>query len=227
MLSLWRYMQVFFIMRVMRERISNVMLHNFRILWQANQGGGSGSNNSADSNAQQESNENQQHEQPKDFAAWLDAQPDEIKTIAQPLFENHVKDLQSAVKATRRERDDFAKQLRDATRGMEDNSKLKSDFEKLASNLEESNRRADFFEEAPAQECRNPKAAYAIAVTNDLFNKHGAPDWKEIKTLAPELFGAKNVVKKRTAGSGSENGQTSGSMSDWIRRAANKTTVDL
>lgn len=206
------------------------MLHNFNIVWQANQDGGAGG--SSDSNQQgtgDNNNQSQQDNTPKDFVAWLDAQPDNVKNAARPLFETHVRDLQSAVKATRKERDDFAKQLRDATKGMEENSKLKTDFEKMANGLEEANRKADFFEVAPSMECRNAKAAYAIAVAGDLFTKAGSPDWKSIKEAAPELFGVKNSVRQRTAGSGADNeqGGNSSSMSDWIRNAAKGKTVEL
>lgn len=195
-----------------------------KVFYEANQNGGAGSGSAAGSQGESESNEQPQSQQgdPETFEAWLSAQPVEIQSKAKPLFEAHVSSLQNAVKATRRERDDFQRQIRDLSKKVETGSETQKQLEKLSSSLDEANRKSDFYEGASSHECRNVKAAYAVAVSNDLFTKSGEPDWKAIQAEAPELFGkTQPKINKKTAGSGTD-GETprSGSMNDWIRREA-------
>jgi len=160
---------------------------------------------------------------PDTFESWLDAQPDEIKTKARPLFDAHIAKLNSTVKATRTERDDLSRQLKRLGKDLEDGSEAKKSLEKVTADLEAANARADFLEEAPAHKCLNAKAAYAIAKSSNLYDSRGNVDWKALQIEAPELFGEtkqKKVISKRTAGNGEDGQAKNKSMNDFIRSKA-------
>lgn len=199
-----------------------------RYFFDANRDGGSGGND--DSNSDGSSNDNNQNNNaPATFDAWLDAQPDEAKKQVKALYDASVATLQATIKATRQERDDFSRQLRETTKRLKDGDEAKEQLNKLADDYDKATKRADFMEEAISEQCRNAKAAYAIAVSDDLFTKSGAPDWKAIKAAAPELFGEqRNLPRKKVAGSGTNTSQeasANASMNDWIRRQARNGIV--
>lgn len=180
--------------------------------------GGEGDGNNSQSNNQNNSNV-------ETFESWLEAQPDEIKNKAKPLFTAHVEKLQSTVKATRKERDDLSVELRDAAKKLEKESAERKALEDSADKLDAANRRADFYEDAPSHNCRNSKAAYIIAEKENLFLKNGLPDWKKIEETAPEFFGEvkKKLPGKGGAGSGTGEEPASGlTMNDWIRAQAKR-----
>jgi hypothetical protein len=148
-----------------------------------------------DANSKQEQNSeggkpNEQQGQtqtpaPVDFEKFIKTQSPEI----QAAFEGHVTGLRNTVDATRKERDDFSKQLREAAKNLEKGSKLETDLQDLATRLESANTKAAFYEDAPAHECRNPKIAFAVMKQFDLVTRSGDPDWKAIRDAAPEAFG--------------------------------------
>lgn len=196
-------------------------VHLSRFYFQANRDGdGNGSN--ADNN---QSNQSDNNSNALTFESWLSSQPDDVKTKVQPLFNAHVEKLQNTVKATREERDEFSKQLRDATNKLTKDSDERKRLEEIADKYDEATRRADFFEDALSNNCHNPKAAYAIAKAENLFTKAGLPDWKKIEEVVPEFFGdsKRNLSKKKTAGAGNDKEpQSAMTMNDWIRAEARK-----
>lgn len=162
---------------------------------------------------------------PETFDSWLAKQSEETRKVVQPLYQERLTALENTVKATRKERDDFSRELRTTAGKLAADSDEKKLLLEKADNYDEANRRADFYEQAPANECRNAKAAYAIAKSQDLFTKSGLPDWKQIKMEAPELFGQPtNLKPRKTAGSGTDAAPTNaGSMNDWMRKRAGIT----
>jgi hypothetical protein len=195
----------------------SVMLFNkFRLspffFYQSNNDGG----NQGGDNSQGEPGDNET------FESWLDSQPDEVKSKAKPLYEAHVNSLKSTVKATRTERDDLSKQLKKLSKDLEEGSEAKKSLDKVTADLEAANTRADFYEEAPAHNCRNPKAAYAILRSNNLYDSRNNIDWKALQQEAPELFGEKKkVIQKKTAGNGTDDAeQSNSSMNNFIRKKA-------
>jgi hypothetical protein len=88
--------------------------------------------------------------------------------------------------------------------------------------LEATERRATFVEEAvkPGIDCRNPKAAYAYAVTVDAFDRKGNPDWALLKREIPELFGKSSPPAH--GGSGTEIPPQANDINSMIRRAAGR-----
>lgn len=163
---------------------------------------------------------------PATWDEYLDTLPAEEKTKLASLVATHNASLLNAVKATREERDNLAGELRKAAKDLEEGSAAKTKLLEQAAELEKTNRRADFMEEAVVKQCNNPKAAYAIAVTENLFDKNNKPKWDNIKELAPQLFGsaAPNPLKKPkgNAGDGAGDPPTVSTVSDFIRQQRNR-----
>lgn len=152
----------------------------------------------------------------ENFEAWLEKQPNEVKV----LYEGHVQGLKNTVTATRAERDDFKHQLTAAIKKAEKGSEVEAQLQDALGKIEAAERKATFMEEAlrPEIGCRNPRTAYALAISEELFLKTGAPDWTAIKTMAPELFQASKTKGNSGAGTG-ESVQTT-DMNAIIRRSA-------
>jgi hypothetical protein len=157
--------------------------------------------------------------EPVVFEDWIKAQDATIVAA----YTEHTTGLQNAVKATRQERDDFAKQIKDLTGKAAKGSELEASLKDLSDKLEKSERRATFAEDAikPEIGCSNPKAAFAIAQADGLFSKSGAPDWTAIKAAAPELFVKKPPTPSGDGGEGSRTTPTTAkTMDDRIRASA-------
>jgi hypothetical protein len=124
---------------------------------------------------------------PASFETWLDGQDETVKGLVAKRFET----LENTVRATREERDTFSKQIKTLAKQQAEGSEAKKQLEELGAQLEKTERRAAFLEEAMKTEiqCRNPRAAYLLAEAENLYDKKGLPDWAAIKREAPELFG--------------------------------------
>lgn len=152
----------------------------------------------------------------EDFQAFLAKQPEAVRK----LYDEDVQGLKNTVSATRTERDEFAAQVKELAKSAGKDTELQKQLEKLTATVEAANRKADFMEQAPSQECKNPKAAYALMLAENMFDRKGQPDWAALKAAAPELFGKR--VAKTNAGDGAGEPPASGTMNDWIRSAAKR-----
>lgn len=112
----------------------------------------------------------------KKWNEWLAQQGEDVKTLINERFQG----LENTVKATRTERDTATNSLGDVTR------------------------KATFFEQAFASNCRNPKVAYALAVTDKLFKEDGSPDWDKVKQAYPDGFQTVNAKTKAGSGTSEE-----------------------
>lgn len=170
-------------------------------------------------NAQdQEGNQELGGENPQTFDEWLGTLPKEQAETARNLYQKQLEALISTVKATRKERDDFAKKLRDVAKNPQ-LDELKSQISEMAARLENESRRAQFFEQALTVDCNNPRAAYLLAKSGEMFEEDGKPDWKAIREEAPQLFG--QVPRPSTNGGSGTNSQPHRiTMDDFIRRKA-------
>lgn len=153
----------------------------------------------------------------------------ELPAEKQELYQKHVSGLLNSVKATRAERDDLAKQIRDLSAKQEKGSDTQKELEQLSSELEAAAERAviaekrvKFAEEAARPEigCVNARAAWLVAVAEDAFTKQGDPDWDKIRKAAPQLFAIK--ASRSNAGNGTKDEHKSVSMNDYIRRSAGR-----
>jgi hypothetical protein len=122
----------------------------------------------------------------KDFESWLDGQDDKVKE----LYQTHTSGLKSALEKERGERKDLSDQLKELLPKAEKGSELEKQLTETVGKLEAAEKRASFVEQAikPEIGCVNVKAAYALALADDFFDKTGSPNWEDIKKAAPELF---------------------------------------
>lgn len=157
---------------------------------------------------------------PPVFDNWLAEQDEPIKAMIGERF----KALENTVSATRDERDNFKDELKGLRDKAEKGSELETKLTATIEQLEAAEKKAAFFEEANKAgiECRNPKAAYALAMASDLFTRTGAPDWSAIKTEAPELFGKPAVPSH--GGNGTQENLEAQDMNAAIRRMAGRPT---
>jgi hypothetical protein len=165
------------------------------------------------------------------FNTFLATIPEEQRANVAKLVEDfHAEKNQAllnTVKATREERDTLANELRDAAKKVEKGSEAETKLLEQANKIDAVSKKASFYEEAVAMQCKNPKVAFALAVTEDLFSKNGAPDWKSIKEKAPELFGVviPKPKGKGAAGEGTDEVPRKESVNDFIRSRARKGVV--
>ena len=134
--------------------------------------------------------------------------------------------LENAVQATRAERDALSTKLAEVTRTLgKDPTEAKRLLDEMTGDLAVANQRAAFAEEAirPDVGCVNPKAAWALAQADKLFDRRGNPDWSAIKAAAPELF--RTATPPGNAGTGTgQAGPPKVSMDDFIRQKAGVRT---
>lgn len=152
------------------------------------------------------------------FDAWYGALDDKAKG----LFDNHVTGLKAALNTERDNRAALSKQIKDLAAKAEKGSELEKQLSEASQKLEQAERRAEFMADAlrPEIGCSNAKAAYALAVADDLFDRHGRPDWNTLKSLAPELF-RKPGLGSADGGAGAQQAPKM-DMNALIRRAAGR-----
>lgn len=154
---------------------------------------------------------------PADFDSWLAAADEPTKAIVNARFAA----LDNTVKATRTERDDFKKQIKDLQPLAAKGSELEASLTELSTRIELADRRANFAEEAlkPEVGCSNSRAAFLVATADNLFDRKGAPLWDKIKAAAPELFKVPVANAAPGAGTGLQPAGTNShsAMNDFIR----------
>jgi hypothetical protein len=163
---------------------------------------------------------------PATWDEYVASLPEDQRVTVQGLYTAQNQTLLNTVKATREERDSMASDLREAAKKAEKGSAAETQLLEKANALDEANKRADFYAEAQGKQCKNAKAAWALAKSDNLFTRSGLPDWTAIQTSAPELFGP--VVKpkgKGGAGAGTDDEPAGTSINDFIRNAAGAKTV--
>jgi hypothetical protein len=156
---------------------------------------------------------------PLDFDEWIKGQDETVKGLITTRFQN----LENTVKATRGERDTLAADIKKLAREQKEGSEAKLQLDKISAQLEATERRAAFLEEAlnPAIQCKNARAAWLLADAGNLFTKRGTPDWDAIKAEAPELFGLPTA--RANAGNGTQQPPSpSQSMNSFIRKASGR-----
>lgn len=152
-----------------------------------------------------------------DFEAWLAKADEPVKKA----YEEHTAGLKSALNKERESVTSLNNQLKQLAKKAETGSELEKQILEFTNKLDAAEKRADFMEDAVKPEigCRNPKAAWALAVADDLFTKTGSPDWRSIQLAAPELFG--KIVPKSKGGNGTdETPPPAATMNDIIRNMA-------
>jgi len=169
----------------------------------------------------QETTQSTEQAPPASFDEWVKTQPPEVVA----LLDNHVTGLRNTVQATRRERDDLAKQLREAAKNLEQGSEARKALEAMTAQVEAAEVRAAFYEDAAKPEigCTNARLAYIAAQQDALIDSRGRTNWETLRQTYPELF--RRAAPTTNAGAGTANAQpATGGMNAFIRRAAGRTT---
>lgn len=220
-------MRDFFVNGEMPERFSEMLKELFRtnFFYEADgKGGGAADSSKTDpSGGGAGSTEPDPTDQPETFDTWLEAQPEDVKTKVAELYNKNVSGLKSALQSERDEKKGLSTQLKELLPKAEKGSELEKQLTEMANKAESAERRALFAEEAiqPEIGCRNIKAAYAIAIAEELFDKRGNPEWERIKTAAPELFGTANANANAGAGT-NRNQPVKKDMNAFIREATGR-----
>lgn len=155
----------------------------------------------------------QGEETPQDFAAWIAAQGEET----QALYNDHIGGLKSALKSERDERKGLAKQVADLAKQAEAGSDAQKQLEAFGKQLEAADRRTAAYEQLHQAGVSNLKAALTLAEADEMFDRRGNVQIKELKEAYPELFRAAPTTNGN-AGSGTGAGQPKGgTMNDFIR----------
>ncbi len=152
------------------------------------------------------------------FAEYLGKQPDEFRAMVDEhfnsLFEEKAKGLKSALESEREQNKKLQKELKEAAKHMDGDAKVK--IEKMTTDLEETSKRASFYEMASQVGVKNLKLAFIIAREEGLLGEDKM-DWKKFQSAYPELFGITSGHAGRGAGSEPATKMT---IDDVIRRAA-------
>ena len=152
------------------------------------------------------------------FETWYGG----LETPHKTLFDSHVAGLKTALNTERDNRAALTKQIKDLAAKADKGSELEKQLTDASAKLEAAERRAAFAEDAikPEIGCTNVKAAFALAQAEDLFDRHGRPDWNALKATAPELF-RKPTVGSADGGAGTNQGPKL-DMNTLILRAAGR-----
>lgn len=149
-----------------------------------------------------------------------------LEATHKALFDSHVQGLKMALSSERTQRADLARQVKDLATKAEKGSDLEKQLNGVQASLQAAERRATFAEDAlrPEVGCVNAKAAYALAIAEDLFDRQGRPDWAALKQTAPELFRRTGAGSAGSVdgGAGNAGGQPRVTMNEIIRRAAGR-----
>lgn len=149
------------------------------------------------------------------FDNWLNKQPVQV----QELVARQQKALRDALVDERNQRKQLTKQIGALQKKAETGAVNGKELRELRQTLEETQRKAKFYESLPS-DLTNPKLAYAAADMNGWLGNNGAADWDTIRKEMPELF-RRITVPTANAGAGAKQAgtQTEPSMNAFIRAA--------
>ena len=171
---------------------------------QANQG------NQAQSNQAQKSSD-------LTFEKWIDTQDENVKG----LLDVHTKSLKNALDTERETRKTFEKQIKELAAKAEKGSDAEKRLGDLSAQLELSERRASFAEDAQREGVSNAKALFTLATAGEYFDKKGNANFTALKSEYPEFF--TKPLPKGNAGSGTNKDKKPGNeVNDFIRSAAGR-----
>lgn len=160
-------------------------------------------------------------ETPESFEKWLVDQPETVKE----LFDSHIDGLKSALDSERSGRKELEKQLKSLSKQAGEGSELKTQIDKLTTEMQQSDSRAMFYEGAHEAGVKNLKLAWIAAKEYDVQDRNGNVDFVKLKSFVPELFATQTkVVPPANAGNGA--GQVAAAQPDmnmFLRRATGRT----
>lgn len=144
----------------------------------------------------------------QNYDDWFAGQDESVKS----LVGGRLKSLESAYESVKTERKDLAKKLEILAK---ENEPLREQLTQLRKDVEDHEKRAEFFEAAVKVNCSNPKLAWHIANTDGLT-------LAAMQSTYPELF-RRTVPVVTAAGAGAGKSQTvPADMNAAIRKAAGR-----
>ena len=153
---------------------------------------------------------------------WQTQLSDEQRKLIESKFDTDAKALKGALEKERDEAKTLAKQLK----ALQDKAEKGSDMEKalqdLQAQLTAANQEKAFILEAPAKGVVNVKAAYKLAVADELIDAKGAIDWEALKAGYPELFAAAKPPAPPDTNAGNTGKQTAQQQLDDATKLAAK-----
>jgi small-conductance mechanosensitive channel len=200
----------FVLWRDARKETSGMLtkLNKINIMYDADKDGSGGGNPDADNNE----NNQQKYD---NFESFLNEQDEAVKE----LYQSDIAGLKTALKSERDSNKELADSLKELSSKVEKGSEAEQKLTEMANKLDAANKRANFAEMAikPEIGCVNIKAAYALALADNLFDDKGIPQWEEVKKAAPELF---RKPGKTDAGEGADD--VPSDINAAIRKAAGR-----
>ena len=160
-------------------------------------------------------------ETPESFEKWLVDQPEAVKE----LFDSHIDGLKSALDSERSGRKELEKQLKNLSKQAGEGSELKTQIDKLTTEMQQSDSRAVFYEGAHEAGVKNLKLAWIAAKEYDVQDRNGNVDFAKLKSFVPELFATQTkVVPPANAGNGANQAPVAQpDMNMFLRRATGRT----
>lgn len=178
-----------------------------------------GANGGGEGEDDQEQNGNNDGEK-LEWDAWLKDQSEPV----QELITERESGLKTALSSERDARKKAEKDLRDVAKQLEEGSDAQKEVLRLADDVAARDQKTDFYEDAHEAGVTNLKLAYLVAKEEDLFDRKGLVDFKEMKKDFPELFGRKKAPRGNAGdGTGSDLPAGKNGMNELIRRAAGKS----
>lgn len=172
-----------------------------------------------ESAAQAQGEQQQPAVEPVKFDDWYGKLEDPIKD----LVDDHVSGLKSALTSEREERRKLSKQLQSLSKSAEEGSDFQKQLQDTLGKLEETERKAQFLEDAHSQNVSNLKMAWLAAREEGLIGRDGKVDFLRLREVVPEFFASKTVTPAGNAGSGAgQAGTVKPDMDQWIRAATGR-----
>lgn len=178
-----------------------------------------------DSKREARINSNEEESQQEVAFSSFDEYLATVDDTVRSLYNENITGLKSALERERADRRKLSEQVRALTPLAEKGSEVEKKLAETAKLLEEAEissqeyqKRAIFAEQAirPEVSCNNVRAAFALAVSENLFTQDGEPDWSKLRELAPELF---KTATQTNAGDRTK-GDLPSDLNAAIRRAA-------
>ena len=157
--------------------------------------------------------------EPLSYKDWVGEQPDNVKT----MLSSWEGGLKSALQSERTRAKDLEKQVRDASKKLEEGSDARVQLESLADSLALAKQESAFYELAHAAGANNIKLLYIAATQDKSVHADGSADFVQLKTVYPQLFGSTKPVPKANAGDGSGDPPSGKKdMNNFLRAAAGR-----
>jgi len=156
--------------------------------------------------------------EPLVYDSWLGEQPDNIKE----MLSGWEGGLKTALQSERSRAKDLEKQVRDASKKLDEGSDARAQLEALADNLAAAKQESAFFEAAHAAGANNIKLLFIAAKQDDVIRSDGSSDFVQLKSVYPQLFGSTAVLPRGNAGDGTDPPQGKKDMNAFIRKSAGR-----